>query len=53
MELCGKKKRKSALNRIQGKEEHGDQWDHVVIDAESKAVISMVNGKRTKENTEA
>ncbi|MHA2384348.1 MAG: hypothetical protein ACXACT_17370 [Candidatus Thorarchaeota archaeon] len=34
------------------KEDHGDQWDHVVIDAESKAVISMVCGKRTKENTE-
>jgi len=34
------------------KEEYGDQWDHVVIDSESKAVISMVNGKRTKENTE-
>ena len=33
-------------------EDHGDQWDHVVIDAESKAVISMVCGKRTKENTE-
>jgi IS1 family transposase len=31
---------------------HGDQWDHAVIDAESKAVISMVCGKRTKENTE-
>ncbi len=35
------------------KEEHGDQWDHVVIDADSKAIISMVCGKRTKENTEA
>ena len=23
------------------KEDHGDQWDHVVIDAESKAVISI------------
>jgi hypothetical protein len=34
------------------KEDHGDQWDHVVIDAESKAVISMVTGKRTKENTD-
>jgi len=34
------------------KEDQGDQWDHVVIDAESKAVISMVCGKRTKENTE-
>jgi IS1 family transposase len=34
------------------KDEHGDQWDHVVIDAESKAIISMVCGKRTKENTE-
>ena len=34
------------------KEDHGDQWDHVVMDAESKAIISMVCGKRTKENTE-
>jgi IS1 family transposase len=34
------------------KEDNGDQWDHVVIDAESKAVISMVCGKRTKENTD-
>lgn len=34
------------------KEERGDQWDHVVIDAESKAVISLVTGKRTKENTD-
>jgi len=34
------------------KEDYGDQWDHVVIDAESKAIISMVCGKRTKENTE-
>jgi IS1 family transposase len=34
------------------KEEYGDQWGHVVIDAESKAVISMVCGKRTKEKTE-
>ena len=34
------------------KEDHGDQWDHALVDAESKAVISMVCGKRTKENTE-
>ena len=34
------------------KADHGDQWDHVATDAESKAVISMVYGKRTKENTE-
>ena len=34
------------------KEDHGDQWDHVVIDSEIKAVISMVCGKRTQENTE-
>ena len=34
------------------KEDYGDQWDHVVIDAESKAIISMVCGKRTKDNTE-
>jgi IS1 family transposase len=34
------------------KEDHGDHWDHVVMDGESKAVISIVSGKRTKENTE-
>ena len=36
----------------EAKEDHGDQWDHVVIDVESRSVISMVCGKRTKENTE-
>ncbi len=30
----------------------GSQWDHVVLDVESRAVISLVCGKRTKENTE-
>ncbi|MCH8293093.1 hypothetical protein IH992_18545 [Candidatus Poribacteria bacterium] len=30
----------------------GSQWDNVVLDVESRAVISMVCGKRTKENTE-
>lgn len=34
------------------KENHGDHWDHVVTDGESKAAISIVFGKRTKENTE-
>jgi len=47
--LWGKKEEVCLDNE---KEDHGDQWDHVVIDAESKAVISMVCGKRTKENTE-
>lgn len=50
MELRGKKKEKECTD--EEKEEHGDQWDHVVMDAESKAVISVVCGKRTKENTE-
>ena len=45
-------KKKEEVCLDEEKEEHGDQWDHVVIDAESKAVISMVIGKRTKENTE-
>ena len=35
-----KKKEKECTD--EEKEEHGDQWDHVVMDAESKAVISMV-----------
>ena len=45
-------KKKEEVCLDEEKEEHGDQWDHVVMDAESKAVISMVIGKRTKENTE-
>ncbi len=45
-----KKKEKACTD--EEKEDHGDQWDHTVVDAESKAVISMVCGKRTKENTE-
>ena len=45
-------KKKEGVCLDEEKEEHGDQWDHVVIDAESKAVISMVCGKRTKENIE-
>jgi IS1 family transposase len=28
----------------------GDNWDHVALDAESKLVVSVVPGKRTKEN---
>lgn len=44
--------KKEAVCLEEEKDEYGDQWDHVVIDAESKAVISMVCGKRTKENTE-
>ena len=53
------KKEKACID--EEKEDHGDQWDHVVIDAKSKAVISMVfcfgyrvarSGKRTKEKTE-
>ena len=34
------------------KQDKGSQWDHVVLDVESQAVISMVCGKRTKENTD-
>ncbi|MCZ6678480.1 MAG: hypothetical protein O7E52_14675 [Candidatus Poribacteria bacterium] len=34
------------------KRDCGSQWDHVVLDVESRAIISMVCGKRTKENTE-
>ncbi len=34
------------------KSSKGAQWDHVVLDVESRAVISLVCGKRTKENTE-
>jgi IS1 family transposase len=44
--------KKEEVCRDEEKDEHGDQWDHMVMDAESKSVISMVCGKRTKENTE-
>src|SRR4030042_878795 len=47
--LWGKKEKACTTEET---EDHGDQWDHVVIDAESKTVISMVCGKRTKESTE-
>ena len=29
----------------------GDNWDHIALDAESKLVLQVVNGKRTKQNT--
>ena len=29
---------------------HGDNWDHVAFDPEHKLVVSLVAGKRTKEN---
>jgi IS1 family transposase len=29
----------------------GDNWDHVALDAETKLVLSVVNGKRTVKNT--
>jgi IS1 family transposase len=29
----------------------GDNWDHVSVDAETKLVLQVVNGKRTKKNT--
>jgi IS1 family transposase len=31
----------------------GDHWDHVALDAEHKLVVSVVPGKRTKENVQA
>ena len=30
----------------------GDNWDHAALDAEHKLVLEVVNGKRTKKNTE-
>jgi IS1 family transposase len=32
---------------------YGDNWDHVAFDAEFKLVVSVVPGKRTKENLQA
>ena len=34
------------------KPKFGSQWDHVVVDVSSRAVIAMVCEKRTKQNTE-
>ena len=31
--------------------EHGDMWDHVVIDLQSKLMVSLGMGKRTEEQT--
>ena len=44
--------KKEKASTDEEKEDHGDQWDHVAMDAESKAVISMTCCKQTKENTE-
>ncbi len=31
----------------------GDNWDHVALDAEHKLVVSVISGKRIKENIQA
>jgi IS1 family transposase len=32
---------------------YGDHWDHVALDAEHRLVLSVIPGKRTKENVQA
>jgi len=44
--------KKDKVCTAEEKPSKGSQWDHVVLDVESRAVISLVCGKRTKENTE-
>ena len=34
-------------------EAHGSQWDHTVVDAETKLMVSLVIGPRTQANAEA
>ena len=48
MELC-KKKQKRCLDHEHS--EAGDLWDHTVVAADSKLVVSLVVGKRTYDQT--
>ena len=47
-----KKKQKHCDPEAPEDETKGDQWDHTAIDVESRLVVSMVIGKRTRETTE-
>jgi IS1 family transposase len=46
------KKQKNCDENNPADAQRGDNWDHVALDAEHKLVLEVVNGKRTKENTE-
>ncbi len=34
-------------------QDKGDQWDHTALDVDSRMVVSVVVGKRSRENLEA
>ena len=44
------KKQKNCDPQNPDDETKGDQWDHTGIDVESRLVVSLVIGKRSKEN---
>jgi IS1 family transposase len=47
------KKEKNCDPDDPGHDRHGDTWDHVALDAESRMVISVVPGERTAESVVA
>ena len=48
MELCEKKQKRCHVHEA---DEAGDMWDHTAVAADSKLVVSLVVGKRTREQT--
>jgi hypothetical protein len=48
VELCQKKQKNCAENE---RDEVGDFWDHTAVTADSKLIVSLVRGKRTKDRT--
>jgi hypothetical protein len=48
VELCQKKQQNCAENE---RDEGGDFWDHTAVTADSKLIVSLVVGKRTKDRT--
>jgi IS1 family transposase len=50
VEFCQKKQKRC---RDHDMAEAGDMWDHTAVTADSKLVVSLVVGKRTKEQTKA
>lgn len=48
MELCQKKQKNCAEDE---RDEAGDFWDHTAVTADSKLMVSLVVGKRTKDQT--
>lgn len=48
MEFCQKKQKNCAEDE---RDEAGDVWDHTAVTADSKLMVSLVVGKRTKDQT--